>query len=334
VSERRALLVGINTYAMAGANLKAPVADVGEMFTRLERNYDREPNYHCRVLADKMETGGPITRASLRRAIKDLFANLKGDALFYYSGHGALTGVDGWLVTSDAEPDDLGVPLAELFNEATAATTVQNVVVILDCCHAGSGGNVPFGNPGGAPVAAIREDLTVIAASRDVQPAYEAGGHSLFTTAVIDALDGGAADHMGWVTAASIYAYVERRFTSWSGQRPVYKSHATHSHVVRECAPLIERQKLHELVKLFPALDHKYALDPEHDPEDENGNIKGTPNPEKLRVSMLMKEYRDAGLVKASVAGEQFYWTARRSHTLELTGRGREYWALVTRNVI
>ena len=76
--------------------------------------------------------------------------------------------------------------------------------------------------------------------------------------------------------------------------------------------------------------DHKYQLDPEHEPEDEFGNVHEPVNKEKVAIAQLFKSYRDAGLLKASEPNEQFYWVARRSHTVELTLRGREYWRLVT----
>ena len=35
---------------------------------------------------------------------------------------------------------------------------------------------------------------------------------------------------------------------------------------------------------------------------------------------------RDAGLLKATVPGEDLYYVAQRSHTVELTLFGKEYW--------
>jgi hypothetical protein len=129
------------------------------------------------------------------------------------------------------------------------------------------------------------------------------------------------------VTAQSVYAYVERGFGGWV-QRPVYKSHATELTVVRRCAPLIEWLKLHEIVTHFPEADHKFGLDPEYEPEDEHGNLHEPVNHEKVKLARLFKEYRDVGLLK-STSGEQFFWVAKHSGTLELTLRGREYWRLV-----
>jgi len=268
----------------------------------------------------------------LRAACRDLFSNFKGDVLFYFSGHGFINEFGGYLCTTDATKDDWGVPMQEIVKMAIDSPA-SSVLFILDCCHSGDFANPRGMNSGTNPLAVLRENMTVIAASQGSEVAIEAGGHGLFTAAVLDALEGGAADHMGWVTAPSVYAYVERRFGSWD-QRPVYKTNATGVLVVRECEPLIDRLKLHRIVELFPAQDHKYQLDPEFEPEDEHGNVHEPVNHVKIDIAQIFKEYRDAGLLKATVLNEQLFWTARRSHSVELTPRGREYWWLVKNNKI
>jgi hypothetical protein len=331
--ERRALVVGINQYQLG--NLGAAVADADAMARVLRRHADGELNFDCRLLLDRMEDGTPITRRALRLALQELFSpEFKGDALLYFSGHGALTPVGGYLCAFDSAPDDWGVPMQEVVDWANRSSA-RSILLLLDCCHSGEIGNPPgFQGPGGGnPLAVLREDLTVIAASHRLQPSLEAAGQGLFTAAVLDALEGGAADHLGWVTAPAIYAYVERRFGQW-GQRPIYKSHATGVTVVRQCAALIERLKLRELARHFPTREHRYQLDPEYEPEDEHGNIREPVNQEKVAIARLFKDYRDAGLLKASVPGEQLFWTARRGHTVELTARGREYWWLVMNDKI
>ena len=170
--------------------------------------------------------------------------------------------------------------------------------------------------------------MTVIAASRDKEGSIESGGHGLFTAAILDALDGGAADHQGIVTAPALYEYARRRFTGWD-QCPVYKTNATEVFAVRECEPLIQRHQLTQLTILFPTSDFKYPLDPEHEPEDEHGNVKQPVNQAKVDIAQLFKVYRDAGLLKASEAGKQLFWAARHSGTVELTPRGQEYWRLI-----
>lgn len=329
---RRALIAGINTYGH-GNDLTACVADAEAMGKVLSRHKDGEKNFDCIVLLDKMTDGSAITRPRLRKALNELF-DFNGDVLLYFSGHGFLSNTGGLLCTSDATPDDWGIPMQEIVDLALRSPSHQ-ILIILDCCHSGDLANPAAMNKDGGrnPLATVRENMTVIAASRAPEVAVEAGGHGLFTGALLDALEGGAADHMGLVTAPAIYTYVSRRFTAWD-QRPVYKTNATEVLVVRECEPLISRLKLRQLATLFPTSEYKYRLDPEHEPEDEHGNVKEPVNKEKVAIAQLFKSYRDAGLLKPSDPKLQLYWVARRNETVELTSRGREYWWLVVNNKI
>jgi hypothetical protein len=58
------------------------------------------------------------------------------------------------------------------------------------------------------------------------------------------------------------------------------------------------------LTQYFTVQDFKYALDPEHEPEDEFGKMHEPVNQAKVGVALLFKDYRDAGLLKASTPGE------------------------------
>jgi len=326
------LLVGVNSYG-GGNDLHACVADAKGMAEVLSRHKDGKKNFDCLVLPDRMADGSPITRPKLRAALTELFS-YDDEVLLYFSGHGFLSRTGGVLCTSDATEDDWGIPMQEVVDLAMQSPA-RHLLLILDCCHSGDIGNPATLNKaaGKSPLATLREDMTVIAASRGTEEAIEAGGHGVFTGALLDALEGGAADHMGFVTAPSLYAYVSRRFAAWD-QRPVYKTNATEVLAVRECEPLIARLQLEQLPKYFTKAEDKYRLDPEYEPEDEYGNLKEPVNQEKVKVAQLFKSYRDAGLLKPSDPKLQLYWVARRSETVELTPRGREYWWLVVNNKI
>lgn len=329
---RRALILGIDTYG-GGNNLNACVADAKAMAEVLSRHKDGEKNFDCIVLLDRMEDGSPITRPKLRVALNRLF-NFDGEVLLYFSGHGFLSKTGGLLCTTDATADDWGIPMQEVVDLAVQSPP-SHILLILDCCHSGDIANPATMNKDGgkSPLAALRENMTVIAASRATEGAIEAGGHGLFTGALLDALEGGAADHMGFVTDSALYAYVSRRFTAWD-QRPVYKTNATDVFTVRECEPLIGRLLLRQLATHFPKADYQYRLDPEYEPEDEHGNVKEPVNQDKVAIAQLFKSYRDAGLLKPSDPKLQLYWAARRNETVELTPRGREYWWLVVNDKI
>lgn len=219
--------------------------------------------------------------------------------------------------------------------ELAIGSQARHILLILDCCHGGDIANPAVVNKdtGRSPLAMIRENMTVIAASRATEVAVEAGGHGLFTAALLDALEGGGADHMGLVTAPALCTYVSRRFTSWD-QRPVFKTNATEVLTVRECEPLIARLQLRQLATYFPHADFKFRLDAEYEPQDENGNVKEPVNKEKVAIAQLLKAYRDAGLLRPSSPTLQLYWVARRGETVELTPRGREYWLLVVNDKI
>lgn len=329
---RRALIVGINTYG-AGKDLQACVADANAMAEVLSRHKDGDKNFDCVALVDQMEDGSAITRPRFRSALRRLF-DYDGEILLYFSGHGFLTKTGGLLCTADATKDDWGIPMQEVVDLALQSPARQ-ILLILDCCHSGDIANPVTMNTGGGknPLSTLRENMTVIAASHATEGAIEAGGHGLFTGALLDALEGGAADHMGFVTAPAIYAYVRRRFSGWD-QSPVYKTSATEVLTVRECEPLIDRLQLRQLPSLFPTADHKYRLDEEHEPEGENGNVKEPVNREKVAIAQLFKSYRDAGLLRPSDPKLQLYWVARRGETVELTPRGREYWWLLVNDKI
>ena len=327
---RRALIAGINTYSGSN-NLNACVADAKAMAEVLSRHKDGKRNFDCILLLDKMMDGSSITRPKLREALEELF-NFDGEVLLYFSGHGFLNKTGGLLCTSDACKNDWGISMQEVVDLAVKSSA-RHILLILDCCHSGDIANPAIMNAGTNPLAVLRENMTGIAASRSTQGAIEAGGHGVFTGALLDALEGGAADHMGFVTAPALYEYVSRRFTAWE-QRPVYKTNATEVLTVRECEPLIARLQLQQLAKHFPTADHKYLLDPEYEPEDEHGNVKDAVNEEKVAIAQLFKSYRDAGLLKPSDPKSQLYWAARRSETVELTPRGREYWWLVVNDKI
>lgn len=102
-----------------------------------------------------------------------------------------------------------------------------------------------------------------------------------------------------------------------------------HAATVAEDTP-IERLKLKLLVDIFPTHDFRFKLTLSLEPEEDYGSMGRS----KAEMARLLKAYIDAGLVKPTIPDEQLYWTARRSHTVELTPRGKEYWWLVKQGKI
>lgn len=88
----------------------------------------------------------------------------------------------------------------------------KEVVILLDCCFSGNLGNPPMVNNAKA---SLREGISILTAGRGDQPSVETGGGGLFTSLVVDALEGGAADLLGNVSAPAIYSYVEAALGAW-----------------------------------------------------------------------------------------------------------------------
>ena len=62
-------------------------------------------------------------------------------------------------------------------------SSAREILLILDCCHSGDIANPATMNKDGgkSPLATLRENMTIIAASRGTEAAIEAGGQGLFT---------------------------------------------------------------------------------------------------------------------------------------------------------
>ena len=123
---RKALIVGIDDYPEAP--LSGCVNDAKKVCDVLSKNQDGSPNFDCRAfLAPK----GNITRHVLRENVKNLFAHEAEVSLFYFSGHGTVNNLGGYLVTQDYEVDDEGVSMHDIITFANDSKT-REVILILD----------------------------------------------------------------------------------------------------------------------------------------------------------------------------------------------------------
>lgn len=176
----------------------------------MERNGDGSPNFEIRL-----ETN-VTTRASLLGMIRSLFAGADVDiALLYFSGHGYIDDLGGYLVTPDAKLNEEGVSMNSII-ELANASPAKNKVIILDCCHSGAMGTTSASKSG---VAEIKTGVTILTASRENELAREINGHGVFTNLLLEALKGGAADLQGRITPGSVYAYIDQALGAWDHQR-------------------------------------------------------------------------------------------------------------------
>lgn len=317
---RRALIIGIDKYD-SGGNLNGCVKDATAMRDVLQSHENGDPNYDCLLFTS--DDPDKLTRGFVREQISNLFSNFSGDVLFYFAGHGSPTDTGAVMCTADATQNDLGVSMEELLTQANKSSASE-VLLILDCCFSGSLGN-PAGLQGDIEnKALLREGVTVLAASRPTEPSAEFNGHGVFTSLVLNGLHGGAADVLGNVSAASVYALAEQALGAWD-QRPLYKSHASKLSPIRKCDPAVSAADLRELVSHFPDATQTFSLDPTY--EEHSGQAV----PERVAVFKLFKKYQNARLLRTIDKDndeDALYWACMRSTGVRLTGLGRFYWRL------
>jgi hypothetical protein len=146
-----ALLVGIDHYPSSIPSLRGCVNDIAAIEMYLQSRVDRE-GCLLQVLALKNEEA---TRKSVINGFRQHLSQAEAEdvALFYYSGHGSQeqTPPEFWHIEpdrldetivcydsrSDSGWDLADKELAKLLAEVGQAN--PHVIVVLDCCHSGSG---------------------------------------------------------------------------------------------------------------------------------------------------------------------------------------------------
>jgi len=307
---RKALVVGINNYPTAP--LKGCVNDASAFATTIETNGDGSPNFDVRLSTDIK------TKAQLKSLIVDLFAGDCDVALFYFSGHGDLNGTGGYIVTPDYQKYDEGVSMDEILLLANASKS-KDRIIILDCCHSGA-----FGSPAvtGGATAQIIEGVVVLTASRDSEAALEVNGHGVFTSLLLDALQGGAADLRGCITPGSVYAHIDQALGPWD-QRPVFKTNVTRFTALRSIDPPVPLAVLRKIVEYFPTPQHDFKLDPSYEFTETAVAI-----PEHVTTFKNLQKFFSVHLV-VPVGEEYMYFAALNSKSCKLTALGYHYWRLV-----
>lgn len=253
----------------------------------------------------------------LRGEIEALFSGDPDIALFYFSGHGLITSLGGFIVTNDFKKYDEGVSMDEILAFANHSKA-KDKIVILDCCHSGA-----FGSPAmnGSNVAQLSEGLSVLTASRDFETALITNGSSVFTALVVSALQGGAADLRGHITPGGIYAYVDQALGPWN-QRPIFKTNVTRFTSVRTIAPPVPHATLRKLTEYFPAPQDEHKLNPSYE------FTALIADPMNVTIMKDLQKFVSVGLV-VPVDEEHMYFAAMNSKSCRLTAVGFQYWRLV-----
>jgi hypothetical protein len=318
---KRALVVGLNDYPINALHCCAGDAvAVGE---RLARHGNGDINFDVAAIY------GDCTRDALRAAIVKCFEATADTSLFYFAGHGNIDAYGGQINTTDNTSNDLSLrEILEIVNRSQCT----NKIVILDSCFSGAMGN----QSGSSEIAIINSGVTILTACTHRQVAIEQGEHGIFTSLLLAALDGEAADLMGNVTLGGIYAFIDKSLGAWE-QRPVFKTNVTNFAPLRKVTPPIDTQILRNLATYFSAMDSSYALNPSYEetntPEDIHAVIEPYAIIENVSIMKELQKLVSVGLVRPCDA-EHMYSAAMGAKSCQLTAIGKHYWRLATENRI
>lgn len=323
---RIALIVGINYYEHGG-HLYGCVNDAHSVKAVLERHDGGSVNFDCRLLTGTGPTE-TVKRGQLKDQISELFKADADIALFYFAGHGHIEATGGYLLTSEVSRGDEGVSLSEILTIANNSPA-KNKIIILDSCHSGIAGTPPEVSQ----LASLSEGMTVLTASTKDQYASEENGRGVFTTLLVDALNGSAANLTGDVTPGSIYAHIDQSLGAWE-QRPVFKTNVKKFVSLRNTAPAISIDDLRQIAILFPSPGFSFQLDPTFEPEMK-GRDEGMPDPieNNTRVFSVLQKYNRLNLLVPD--GATHMWNAAmESKSCRLTALGEHYRRLVEKSRI
>lgn len=319
-NNRKALVVGIDYYPNL-SNLHGCVNDAVSMAHVLERHFDGRINFDIKPMFANCE-GNAVNRADLEDAVEELFSG-KGDvALFYFSGHGNTKDQNGYLITSDSTYRGVdGMKMSDVVERASKSN-YNNKIIILDCCHSGEAGTETYFNN----ISTIGEGVTILSACKKDQYSNEINGHGVFTDLLVEALYGGAADVLGYVSPGGVYAYIDRALGSW-GQRPVFKTNVESFIKLRETEPSLDAKDLREITKIFKTKDSIYALDPSYEFTDSRFNENN------VKIFKLLQKMERVNIVIPD-GEEHMYFAAINSKGCKLTALGKHYWEVVNNKYI
>lgn len=324
---RKALIVGINYY-QHGNSLYGCVNDALNGKLVLEENtYGPGVNFDCELLTASAPSES-IERSHLKDKISELFFSDAEICLFYFAGHGHIESTGGYLLTSDSRRGDEGIALSDILTIATDSPA-KNKVILLDSCHSGIAGTPP----GKAELAALSEGMTILTASTKDQYATERNGIGVFTTLLVDALSGSAANLIGEITPGSIYAHIDQSLGAWE-QRPIFKTNVKKFVSLRQVEPLIPLKDLKLIASFFTKESFEFKLDPTYEPEM-RGRDEDMPLPieENTKKFAILQKFNRLNLV-VPVDAPHMWHAAMNYKSCKLTMLGEHYRRLIVKGRI
>lgn len=283
--KKAALLVGINQYHF-GNPLMAPAKDAREMTELLSKHHDGSSNFDCKLLTCSHYPDKKITRERLHKEIEEFFDKDEKQvrtAIFFFAGHGCESNLGGYLMTQDSRNFIGGVSVNDILICANNSR-IPNIIIILDCCHAGYMGTIPSLK---SEMISLRNGITVLSSSNKHQTSIENLEGGLFTQSLIFALNGEGADITGNVDPISMYT-TACKFLQKKKQNPTLKTSIVNFPVIRKAKPRIPESEMEQLTSLFVNVDQHKPLNGRYLKE---GSSTSGSKTQELALLKKMKRY-------------------------------------------
>ena len=226
-----ALVIGINNYKNCSV-LDYAKQDAEAVAKALE-NIFKFQKQNIKVLLDEKATKAAISEAYLEYT-KD--TNIKNDdrLIVFYAGHGftksSNRGEVGYLVPVDGNMDDLSTIIRwDEFTRNADLIPAKHIFFLMDACYGGLAFlRKPSGGMRFVKDMLKRRSRQVLTAGKADEPVADGQGikpgHSIFTSYLLNGLEGAAATKDGLITASGLMAYVYEQVSKdqYSHQTPHY----------------------------------------------------------------------------------------------------------------
>ncbi len=323
---KKALIIGIDDYDSNQLNsLQGCVNDANEIGASLKTNEDGSPNFDIKRL---VSSESRITSSLVYQGIDELFSGDAESVLLYFAGHGFVDDKtnSGYLVTQDSENPNWGIELVKILQYANRAhPRIQSTILFLDCCQSGIAGEIN-GLGSIENISFIGTGVTILSACQQDGYAAELRGHGLFSSLLLDGLNGAASDILGRITPASLYFHVDQTLGGWE-QRPIYKANVKNFISVKKVQPKVSPEILRKLPEYFESADAEFKLDPSFEPDrgEEYEKLKDIPvDDQNVRIYRELQKCNRHSLI-VPTKHEHMWHSAVYNGGCRLTATGKHY---------
>ncbi|MEO1257409.1 MAG: hypothetical protein AAFZ15_01385, partial [Bacteroidota bacterium] len=171
--------------------------------------------------------------------------------------------------------------------------------------------------------ALLKQGVTVLAATTWDDTAAEFNGKGVFTTILLEGLNGAAKNILGDISIMGLYACAENMLSPFQ-QRPVFKTFIDQITPLRRCTPVVSEVNLNKLVtqEFFPKPESVVKVNPDI------LNKKKAEFDISFDTFLMLSTYEKAGLLECD-DGKSLIETTLEWGECRLSTYGKHVWRLL-----